>query len=146
MLILIRGLPGSGKSTLAYQLKAMYDYAFIHEDYETRRANVYEADMYFMKAGSYEFDRNKLHAAHRWCQEATDEHLSEGNIAIVSNTFTTHKELRPYFEIAKKYDMIPVVYTCLNDWGSVHNVPQDTLISMKNRFQHDISALMKEFS
>ena len=136
-LILIRGLPGSGKTTLANQL--MYHFMHLTE------AKMFEADMYFMQNGKYVFDRKLLGHAHKWCQDSTDDWLSKDGTAIVSNTFTTVRELSPYFEIAKKYEIVPTVYACQNDWGSIHNVPLDTMISMKNRFQYDISSLFKDF-
>lgn len=134
-LILVRGIPGSGKSTLAHMLA---------NSYET--AHVLEADMYFMKDGVYQFDRDKLRQAHQWCQEMTKSHLQNDSVAIVSNTFTTSKELKPYFELAKRFDITPSVFLCQNDWGSIHNVPEETLAAMKARFQYDISHLFKDLN
>ena len=131
-LILIRGIPGSGKSTLAKQLKfALGSQITIH----------LEADMYFMKDGVYEFDVDKLHAAHQWCQRETDNALFYKQDVIVSNTFTTIKELKPYFEIAKSHSIIPIMYTCNNRFQNVHNVPEENLQRMRDRFVHDISQL-----
>lgn len=130
-LILIRGLPGSGKSTLA---KSFND--FKH----------FEADMFFtLDTGDYVFDASKLSIAHQWCQNKTKMNLSVGNNVVVSNTFTTLKELRPYFEIAKEFNIIPFVITIQGCFGSIHNVPEETMIKMKQRFVHDISPLHKEF-
>lgn len=133
-MILIRGLPGSGKSTLAQVLQPVYN------------ANHYEADMYFMKDGTYRFDGSQLGNAHRWCQDQTELSLRNQTSVIVSNTFTTVKELRPYFEIAQKYGIIPTCYQTCNNWGNIHGVPDEKLVAMRNRFQHDISDLLKEFS
>lgn len=60
--------------------------------------------MFFMRNGVYEFDQTKLSAAHQWCQEMTHKSLKDGFDTWVSNTFTTSRELRPYFEIAKQTD------------------------------------------
>lgn len=124
-LVLVRGLPGSGKSTLARML------AYVH----------LEADMYFMVDGVYRFDKNKLHAAHAWCLERTRASLDHHLTVAVSNTFTTKKELKPYFDLAKEYDIIPNVILCQNQFNNVHNVPIETLEKMKARFQYDISSL-----
>ena len=50
-LIIIRGIPGSGKTTMA---KSYQGYSH------------YEADMFFMKDGVYNFDRAKIKNAHNW--------------------------------------------------------------------------------
>jgi predicted kinase len=133
-LIIIRGLPGSGKTTLASVIAT--DNNFEH----------YEADMFFIDVnGKYKFDRSNIRQAHEWCQTSTKHALAEGKSVIVSNTFTTVKELKPYFQMAKTVGITPTVYICQNDWGSIHGVPEDTMIAMKSRFQYDISSLFKEF-
>ena len=128
-LILIRGLPGSGKSTLAHKL--------------TNESQIWlEADTFFINEdGVYTFDVNKLHAAHKWCQQSTKEWLTRGDTVIVSNTFTTLKEMKPYFEIAKEFGITPVVYHCQNDFGSIHDVPEETMERMRNRWTTDLSPL-----
>ena len=128
-LILIRGLPGSGKSTTADKLLA------------GNFSKHLEADQYFMQDGEYNFDANNLHRAHMWCQEETRKWLTDCRCVVVSNTFTTKKELKPYFEIAKEFGIVPVVLHCQNDFGSVHNVPEETILKMKDRWCHDISDL-----
>ena len=131
-LILIRGIPGSGKSTLAKHLKsALGSQITVH----------LEADMFFMKDDVYEFDVNKLHAAHQWCQTETDNALFYKQDVIVSNTFTTIKELKPYFEIARYHGIIPIVYTCNNMFKNVHNVPEENMKRMRERFKPDLSEL-----
>lgn len=130
-LILIRGLPGSGKSTLAKQLCRVHSTDVI-----------YEADLYFMNAyGDYIFDANKLHQAHKWCQSVTKEALEDNCRVIVANTFTTIKELKPYFEIAKEFGIMPIVYHCENRFQSVHDVPEETMERMRARWATDLSAL-----
>lgn len=124
-LILVRGLPGSGKSTIAKQLDGIH----------------LEADQYFMIDGEYQFDVYKLRQAHEWCQSETRLHLRRGFDVVVSNTFTTIKELRPYFEIAQEFGIVPNVIVAQGDFGSVHAVPEETLARMRARFAYDISEL-----
>lgn len=127
-LILIRGLPGSGKSTVARQFDGVH----------------IEADEYFMINGEYRFDHTKLKQAHEWCQEKTREALKSRFTAVVSNTFTTLKELRPYFDIAAEFGILPNVIVAQGNFGSVHGVPEETLAKMKARFVYDISELYYE--
>lgn len=132
-LILIRGIPGSGKSTMAFKMTHPIFTRYL------------EADIYFMdSAGNYKFDPSKLGKAHKWCQEETDKLLGEGLEVIVSNTFTTKKELKPYFNIAKKYNIVPNVMLCQNTFSSVHNVPKETMVKMMWRFEYDIGDLFED--
>ena len=128
VLIILRGLPGSGKTSFA-------KYMFSN--------NVFEADQYFYdKDGNYNFDASKLHAAHLDCQKRVEDlmKMSEttqyGSEIVVSNTATTEKELKPYYDLADKYDYKVVSLIVENRHGSknVHNVPDEKLEQMKNRF------------
>ena len=128
VLIILRGLPGSGKTSFA-------KYMFSN--------NVFEADQYFYdKDGNYNFDASKLHAAHLDCQKRVEDlmKMSEttqyGSEIVVSNTATTEKELKPYYDLAEKYDYKVVSLIVENRHGSknVHNVPDEKLEQMKNRF------------
>lgn len=138
-LILVRGIPGSGKSTLARSLCNLPDNVM---------ARHYEADMYFEdEHGNYNFDVTKLHQAHTWCHNKTREALEQNRTVVVSNTFTTKKELKPYFDMAREFGIVPIVpivYLAQNQFNNVHNVPADKLQAMRDRFQYDISELFEE--
>lgn len=135
---MVRGIPGSGKSTLARNLFELYG---VGQGYYGQ-ATHFEADMYFMdEHGNYNFDVSKLYHAHKWCQDKTRERLEHGDIVIVSNTFTTKKELKPYFDMAREFGIVPVVYLAQNQFNNVHNVPAEKLQKMRDRFQYDISEL-----
>ena len=127
-LTLIRGIPGSGKTTLAKKLLLKTGVHF-------------EADMFFEHDGKYNFVQENLGQAHAWCKSQCDDSLHYGMDVIVSNTFTTLKELRPYFEIASKYKIVPHVILCQGNYNNIHNVPIEVLEKMKNRFEYDISSL-----
>jgi predicted kinase len=119
MLFLIRGLPGSGKSTLAstFKLQGIVD-------------EVFEADQYF--GDPYLFDPKLLSQAHRTCLENTRNALLVGKKVAVANTFTTIKELKPYLGLGFPYK----IYICEGNYGSVHDVPEETIERMKARWQN----------
>ena len=99
-----------------------------------------EADMFFMRDGVYEFNATRLGEAHAWCQARTEAELKLGRTVIVSNTFTTIKELRPYFEIARRVlGTYPVVHTCNGVFENVHGVPPEKVKQMRDRFVSNIS-------
>jgi len=121
-LILLRGLPGSGKSTLAKMIGDSY----------------FEADMYFMEDGIYNFDPSGLKDAHEWCRNSTETAMRRGeDKVIVSNTFTQEWEMKAYYELAEKYGYRVHSIIIENRHGGVneHGVPDDKLEIMKNRFE-----------
>lgn len=134
---IIRGLPGSGKSTLAKNMMHLYQYnTIVHA----------EADMYFYKDGVYQFDQSKLAQAHYWCYNTIADALEMKKHAIVSNTFTTQKELKPYFELARNHNIVPTVLLCQTNRGSIHSVPDEAMEQMKNRFTTDLQPLFDMLS
>lgn len=134
-LTLVRGLPGSGKSTIATFL------SLIPGGYHV------ETDMFFTDYnGKYDWNRENLTAAHKWCIEQARSALKNDLDVFVSNTFTTFHELRPYFELAKEFEILPTVILCQNDWGSSHNVPVGTILNMRKRFVYDLAPLFQEYT
>lgn len=127
-LTIVRGLPGSGKSTLAKKL-AQADGAY-H----------LEADMYFVDAmGNYAFDKAKLSSAHAWCRDSVEAELKAGSDVYVSNTFTTQKEMNPYLDMARELGAKVQVILCQGEFGSIHDVPEETMQAMRNRFRYDVN-------
>ncbi|MCZ4294599.1 ATP-binding protein [Vibrio sinaloensis] len=119
-LTLIRGLPGSGKSTLA----------------QTFNAQHLEADMFFIEpSGEYLYQPDKIADAHQWCQAMTEHCLKEKRDVVVSNTFVQRWEIVPYFNMAKRYGAEFEVLECTNDYGNIHGVTQETINSMRKRWQ-----------
>lgn len=130
-LFLLRGLPGSGKSTLAAQLWNK----FVH----------FEADKFWYDSeGKYNFDIKRLNEAHKWCQDQVETAMKDSKVnslfytdIVVSNTLTTEKELAPYLALAEKYGYRVVSLIVENRHGNsnIHNVPEETLKKMKERFE-----------
>jgi len=122
-LIIIRGLPGSGKSTFANKLAQKTGLLTL------------EADQFFVKDGLYQFDRAKIQKAHDWCKRSCDIALSNQMDVVVSNTFVTLREIEPYLEMAKKHQAEIEVLHLSGAFGTVHQVPQQTLERMQSNWQ-----------
>ena len=126
-LILLRGVPGAGKSTFAKSLGGVH----------------IEADQYFMENGEYKFDATKLKQAHNYCQSQTGAWMgSDGQQVnvdriVVSNTFSQEWEMQPYFEMAEKYGyrVYSLIVERRHSGVNQHNVPEETIEKMRNRFE-----------
>lgn len=126
-LILIRGVSGSGKSTFAHVIAKSI-------------CNVISADDYFInaKTGKYEFDKSKLNKAHTYCQKKTEKNMVRGDdMIIVANTFTREWEMKPYYDLAKKYNYRVFSIIVENRHGETnkHGVSDDYIQIMRNRFE-----------
>lgn len=131
VLYLVRGLPGAGKTTFINTLMCMFEDGSTHSEH-------FEADQYFYdKEGNYNFDVEKLGAAHSQCQRKTYEAMDAGaDYIFVSNTFTTEKEMKPYLKMAEElgYQIVSLVVENRHGNKSVHNVPEETMTKMRDRF------------
>lgn len=132
---IIRGLPGSGKSTLAKKIQP-------NEKFHC------EADKFFVKDGSYNFDPSKIKDAHNYCQESfitaiNTKHNTPIHNVVVSNTFTQMWEMAFYIGACKsagiEYSIID-----LYDGGftnetlfsrNVHGVPMQAIERMRARYE-----------
>lgn len=124
VITLVRGLPGSGKSTVA---KALSD---------TYSAKHFEADMYFLTAGGdYKFDGSKVQEAHKWCQKMVEWAVCAGYPVVVSNTFTQKWEMQFYIDLAEQYGYTVQVIECKGDFGNIHNVPENVISRMRERWE-----------
>jgi predicted kinase len=121
-LILLRGLPGSGKSTLANAIGGVH----------------FEADMYFVENGTYNFDPAGIKDAHAWCLNSTETAMKrEEDKIVVSNTFTMDWEMEKYYTIANTYGYRVHSVIVENRHGGVneHGCPPNTIEIMRNRFE-----------
>jgi hypothetical protein len=137
-LILLRGLPGNGKTTTG---------EILSETPGVLPYPVYSADDYFYEngpnPGKYDFNREKLGAAHGQCQDRVENAmLSNVDKIFVANTFTTNKEIKPYKELAEKhgYMLISLIVENRHGHKSVHNVPEETMKAMAERFTVQLTA------
>jgi hypothetical protein len=53
---------------------------------------------------------------------------------IVSNTFVKRRDLKPYLVEAITRGYRIVIYRMVNDFGSIHRVPRETVSRMKESF------------
>jgi uridine kinase len=129
-LILLRGLPGSGKTTLA---------EVILQSNQGVRPDVISADNYFIDdKGNYNFDPTKIKEAHNNCQQiCADRMRLEFSKVVVANTFTEEWEMKPYFEMAERYNyrIHTIIVENRHDSKNIHGVPDEKLQQMANRFQ-----------
>jgi len=131
-LILIRGLPGSGKSTLAKKMLK-----------EHLADSHFEADMFFMIEGKYQFNPAKLKYAHEWCFENVRHALMTRNhTVVVSNTFTQKWEAERYLAMAGMAGIPSEIITCVGEYGSIHDIPEEAMQKMRERFVMDTSDWM----
>jgi adenylate kinase family enzyme len=138
-LILIRGLPGSGKSTHAASIVRASNDMMYH----------FETDMFFFKNTAstsaknhndpslYQYDRKVIGAAHDWCYGNTVRRLWQGFDVVVSNTFTQLWELDRYLLIPTFVvpDVEISVIEMRSQYGNIHNVPEDKLKLMSDRWE-----------
>lgn len=120
IIYIVRGDPGSGKSTLASVLAPEHNFAsdMFHTDDE----------------GNFKYDVSKIEESHRWCEQTVWDAMATDKTPIaVHNTFTQGWEAKRYFELAKQYGYKVFVVECQNNFGSIHNVPADTIIKMMRR-------------
>jgi len=115
-LILVRGLPGSGKSTIAKTLTG-----YVHV----------EADMYHYQDDKYCFKIENIKLSHEWCMAETENQLDAGKRVVVSNTFTQMWEMEPYFNMGVETSVI----VAHGSFKSIHNVPEEAIKRMADRFE-----------
>ena len=120
ILYIVRGLPGSGKSTKAKSFGCLH----------------VEADMFFIQDSEYKWSGDRVQAAHNWCKEQVQIAMVKRMDVAVSNTFTQLKEFRDYMSMAMRcggYDI--KVIRCMNNFGNIHEVPEESLKRMADRFE-----------
>ena len=122
-LAIIRGIPGSGKSTAAKKLAAKYNLEH------------FENDEYLMKDGKYIWTPIAAKNAAKQCFNDTINALKSGKSVVVSNTFITKRAIDNYVNAAKQIGVDVKVFRATGNFQNIHDVPSDTLKSMKEHFE-----------
>lgn len=128
---IIRGVSGAGKSTLARKIANLHSL-------ENKVSKIFETDNYFMENGEYKFDATKLHQNHQKCFSDFLDALNDRNVdvVIVANTFTRKWEYVNYADAAKDSGFEVTMLIANGNYKNVHNVPDDVVQKMKNRFEY----------
>ena len=75
--------------------------------------------------------------AHEDCQRRVEKKMKEDDWTLlkVANTFTQNWEMKPYFELAVKYNYVVHVITCEGSYENVHGVPEEKIQQMRERWE-----------
>lgn len=129
ILYILRGLPGSGKSTLARELMRLY---------ESENPQWFEADMWHMVDGTYQWKADRVSFAHEQCQSHVKKAMElHHGVIIVSNTFTREWEMEPYINMCREHGYTYYSLIVENRHGNenIHNVPKANINKMRERFE-----------
>lgn len=118
-LYLIRGLPGSGKTTFAKSLGIFH----------------VEQDMCLICDGKYNWTKASVTNAVAFCRTAAKHAMLEGMDLVVSNTFTRRFEMQFYLDLANRLGYEVCVFKACGDFGSIHNVPEESMKAMRDRWE-----------
>lgn len=128
-LIILRGVSGAGKSTTARHIS-------------NGLWPIFEADQFHYVDGVYKWNPKNIQAAHSWCQNCVRESMESDlfHKIIVSNTFTSEKELKPYLDLAEEYGYTVTSLVVENRHGndSIHSVPQETRDAQERRLRNSL--------
>lgn len=139
-MILVRGVSGCGKSTFAEFIAGMA------EDDDLDVLSI-AADEYYTQydgAGNmiaYNWSAEKQHDAHKWCQACViNAAQTDCDLIIVHNTFTTNKQMKPYFKIAKDYgyDVTTLIVENRRGSSNLHDVPEEALQRQETNLRNNI--------
>ena len=151
-LILMRGLPGGGKSTFVKK-EAL---EFLNDG--RRSVAICSTDDQFLNdKGEYVFDATLLGVNHQANQLKAGRMMAAGvEVVFIDNTNTTHKEMKPYKDLAKTYgyETVEVLIgkeqlfpgmdgtpTAFDDYidmcarRNTHKVPREAILRMARRFE-----------
>ena len=95
------------------------------------------ADDYFIHNGEYKWVAKDIGKAHDWCQRKCRRFMKKRvDRIVIANTNTTVREMQPYYDLARQfgYQVFSVIVENRIETKNIHNVPDETIMKMKNRF------------
>lgn len=139
-LIILRGAPGSFKSTYADRIKAKLKGLF------GISTVICSADSFFMKTGSYHYDRSKIGKAHEECQEFAKRACRDGvDVVVIDNTNITEREMKPYISLAAEfgYKVVKRVFGLHLSTDElfnrcIHRVPKEKIEIMQTKLRSSL--------
>ena len=148
----MRGLPGGGKSTFVKN-----EVQEFLKDGRKSIAICSTDDQFLDASGNYIFDASKLGVNHQANQDKAARMMAAGvEVVFIDNTNTTHKEMKPYKDLAKTYgydvkevligqeqlfpgmDGTPHAFDDYIDMcakRNTHKVPREAILRMARRFE-----------
>lgn len=126
-LYLVRGVPGAGKTDFVEKLLLTLPHSvcFAADDYFYNNFHVYV------------YDASKIRQANQECFANTFDAINnEMEHVFVTNTFIRASEMEEYYKLATTngYRVVSLIVENRHGNQSVHAVPTETVIKMKNRF------------
>lgn len=136
--LILRGLPGSGKTTYMYKHLAKFQSS-------SCKVEIFSADNFWVKDGSYNYDPKRIGEAHAWCYKGYLECLAyrtrykvdgEPNYLLtIDNTNISAYEVAPYVLAASSYGIEHKIITLWCDplmaaKRNVHDVPPEIVLKM----------------
>lgn len=132
---IMRGISGSGKSTYAKTLaRTAHDAGLL--------PIICSADDFFIGAGGYKFDIEKLGEAHQWCMRRFLTSLQDKvDPVIVDNTNINLEDLAPYVAVGQALDYnVEIIQVNtppeIAAGRNVHGVEEKHVYGMHKRLTH----------
>ena len=123
MVWIYRGIPGSGKSTAARKMHP--------------NCLILEQDMTLYKDGEYLFSPQKVKKAVKWLQNTLRAAVEMDMDVVVTGTLVRAEYVKNLIDIVHKTNPSEsvVVYRMMENFGDIHNVPENVKASMKWAFE-----------
>jgi predicted kinase len=139
-LLILRSAPGGGKSTYANRVKAKMRGLF------GASVCIASADSYFIKNGTYRYDRAKIGKAHEECRkQAHQAFLRDIPYILVDNTNVQRSDFKDYVRMAQEfgYEIVEKVFGLDLDVTQLHarnqhGVPLDKVKLMDYKLRDSI--------